>query len=253
MTVRLYEGALHGEISVLLGGPPADFSLSPPCSLPLWTSAHPLVPLPPPLLAHKENVLWGHSRKVAFCKLRALTRTQVYWHPRLRLPASRSMKKCISVFVPPGYGMFVMTAWADFDTGLFPTPWIFMRDPSPICIDVEMGEARVPEPSSWKLPVCAPSRFGRVTLWTVAHQAPQSMGFSRQEYWSGLPCPLHLVKASGLETEKWSTSPDTRTKGEGMEPGLCLQAHCPSLSQVLINQNSYPHEWEWGWKEWEMR
>ena len=28
-----------------------------------------------------------------------------------------------------------------------------------------------------------------VTLWTVAHQAPLSMGFSRQEYCSGLPCP----------------------------------------------------------------
>ena len=28
-----------------------------------------------------------------------------------------------------------------------------------------------------------------VTLWTVAHQAPLSVGFSRQEYWSGLPCP----------------------------------------------------------------
>ena len=27
-----------------------------------------------------------------------------------------------------------------------------------------------------------------VTLWTVARQAPLSMGFSRQEYWSGLPC-----------------------------------------------------------------
>ena len=26
-------------------------------------------------------------------------------------------------------------------------------------------------------------------LWTVAQQAPLSMGFSRQEYWSGLPCP----------------------------------------------------------------
>ena len=25
--------------------------------------------------------------------------------------------------------------------------------------------------------------------WTVAHQAPLSMGFSRQEYWSGLPFP----------------------------------------------------------------
>ena len=28
-----------------------------------------------------------------------------------------------------------------------------------------------------------------VTPWTVAHQAPLFMGFSRQEYWSGLPFP----------------------------------------------------------------
>ena len=28
-----------------------------------------------------------------------------------------------------------------------------------------------------------------VTLWTEARQAPVSMGLSRQEYWSGLPCP----------------------------------------------------------------
>ena len=27
------------------------------------------------------------------------------------------------------------------------------------------------------------------TPWTVAHQAPLSMGFSRQEHWSGLPFP----------------------------------------------------------------
>ena len=37
------------------------------------------------------------------------------------------------------------------------------------------------------------SRFSHVRLfatpWTVAYQAPQSMGFSRQEYWSGLPFP----------------------------------------------------------------
>ena len=35
--------------------------------------------------------------------------------------------------------------------------------------------------------------FSRVwlfsTLWTEAHQAPLCMGFSRQEYWSGLRCP----------------------------------------------------------------
>ena len=29
-----------------------------------------------------------------------------------------------------------------------------------------------------------------VTLWTIAHQAPLSLAFSRQEYWGGLPCPL---------------------------------------------------------------
>ena len=27
------------------------------------------------------------------------------------------------------------------------------------------------------------------TLWTIAYQAPLSVEFSRQEYWSGLPCP----------------------------------------------------------------
>ena len=29
-----------------------------------------------------------------------------------------------------------------------------------------------------------------VTSWTVAHQAPLSMGFPRKEYWSGLPFPF---------------------------------------------------------------
>ena len=32
-----------------------------------------------------------------------------------------------------------------------------------------------------------------MTLWTAAYQAPLSMGFSRQEYWSGLPLPSPLV------------------------------------------------------------
>ena len=40
---------------------------------------------------------------------------------------------------------------------------------------------------------CMLSGFSRVqlfvTLWTVTSQAPLSLGFSRQEYWSGLTCP----------------------------------------------------------------
>ena len=46
------------------------------------------------------------------------------------------------------------------------------------------------------------------TPWTVAHQAPPSMGFSRQEYWSGLPFP-----------SPWDL-PDP-----GIEPGLSHSRH----------------------------
>ena len=42
--------------------------------------------------------------------------------------------------------------------------------------------------------VLSQSHFSRirlfVTLWTVARQAPLSMGFSRQEYWNGFPFPF---------------------------------------------------------------
>ena len=41
--------------------------------------------------------------------------------------------------------------------------------------------------------VCVRSYFSRIQLfvtpWTVACQAPLSMGFPREEYWRGLPCP----------------------------------------------------------------
>ena len=44
-----------------------------------------------------------------------------------------------------------------------------------------------------RMHLCMPSCFSCVWLfatpWTVARQAPLSMGFSRQEYWSGLLCP----------------------------------------------------------------
>ena len=46
------------------------------------------------------------------------------------------------------------------------------------------------------------SHFSRVRLcatpWTAAHQAPPSLGFSRQEHWSGLPFPSPMH-----ESEKW--------------------------------------------------
>ena len=37
-----------------------------------------------------------------------------------------------------------------------------------------------------------------VTPWTAAHQAPLSMGFARQEYWSGVPLPSPYIVTSSL-------------------------------------------------------
>ena len=37
------------------------------------------------------------------------------------------------------------------------------------------------------------------TEWTAAHQAPLSLGFSRQEYWSGLPFPSPKVMATSFK------------------------------------------------------
>jgi len=48
------------------------------------------------------------------------------------------------------------------------------------------------------------SHFSRVRLratpWTAAHQAPPSLGFSRQEHWSGLPfpSPMHFLGLNGM-------------------------------------------------------
>ena len=47
------------------------------------------------------------------------------------------------------------------------------------------------------------SRFSHVRLlatpWTAAYQAPPSMAFSRQEYWSGVPSPSPFVRLDALK------------------------------------------------------
>ena len=47
----------------------------------------------------------------------------------------------------------------------------------------------------WKVKVKSLSRVRLFTIpWTAAHQAPPSMGFSRQEYWSGVPLPSPILR-----------------------------------------------------------
>ena len=70
-----------------------------------------------------------------------------------------------------------------------------------------------------------------VTLWTVVHQAPLSMGFSRQEYWRGLPCP---------------------SLGDLPDQGLSLNLQCPLhcrwiLHHWSIREASHVRQGVWVW------
>ena len=64
--------------------------------------------------------------------------------------------------------------------------WIFK-------IECNKGGFNAPTPNHIVHCNCTVSRFSRVLLCATpemaAHQAPPSLGFSRQEHWSGLPCP----------------------------------------------------------------
>ena len=60
------------------------------------------------------------------------------------------------------------------------------------------------------------------SLWTVARQAPLSMGFSRQEYWSGLPCPstgdLHHTGTEPRSPESSASQADSLLLGHPASP-----------------------------------
>ena len=70
----------------------------------------------------------------------------------------------------------------------------------------------------WKYKLLSRAQFF-ATPWTVAHQAPPSMKFSRQEYWSGLPFPSHGIFLA-----------------HGSNPGLL---HCRQILYCLSHRGSF--------------
>ena len=83
--------------------------------------------------------------------------------------------------------------------------------------------------------VCMLSHFSCVRFfanpWTIAHQAPLSMGFSRQEYYSGLPCPPPGDLADpGIEP----ASPVT----PALQADSLLLSHRGSSKYVLLSERS---------------
>ena len=86
----------------------------------------------------------------------------------------------------------------------------------------------------WKVKVKSLSHVRLLaTLWTAAYQAPLSMGFSRQEYWSGVPLPSPL-----------SYLPDTKKKKKKVK---YLKTRKPKVIKgkmlSLWKNNSSPISW----------
>ena len=76
------------------------------------------------------------------------------------------------------------------------------------------------------------------TPWTVAHQTPPSMGFSRQGYWSGLPFPSPW---SPLEWTGWIS---LQSKGlSRVFSNTAVQRHQFLGAQLSSQSNSHIHTW----------
>ena len=94
-----------------------------------------------------------------------------------------------------------------------------------------------------------------VTPWTSAHQALPSMGFSRQEYWSGVPLPSpseastvaqsafvrwrHKAQRLAVELQNWTgdqgSVPQVRslpTKRRSLRAAKCLKNYCMPMSTL---------------------
>ena len=88
------------------------------------------------------------------------------------------------------------------------------------------------------VPLCA-------TLWTAAYQAPLSMGFSRQEYWSGLPFPSphwsissvqfsRLVVLDSLRPHELQARPPCPSPTPGVHPNSCPSSRwCHTASRFF--------------------
>ena len=80
-------------------------------------------------------------------------------------------------------------------------------------INIQKTKIMASDPIKVKVKVKSLSRVRLfATPWTVAHQAPTSMGFSRQEYWNGLPFPsLRDLPSPGIESRSPTLQADTLT------------------------------------------
>ena len=93
--------------------------------------------------------------------------------------------------------------------------------------------------------VCTLSHFSHVwlcaTLWTVAHQAPLSIGFSRQAYWSGSPCsPPGDLSDPGIKPMSPALQVASLPLSHRGSPWACLKPPLGLISDLLRSAHITP-------------
>ena len=81
-----------------------------------------------------------------------------------------------------------------------------------------------------------------VTPWIVAHQAPRSMGFSRHEYWSGVPFPSPRASTAAAAAKALQSCPTLWDPRDGSPPGSpvpgILQARALEWGAIAFSRAS---------------
>ena len=97
--------------------------------------------------------------------------------PAAAAAATKSLQSCPTLCNP-----------IDSSPPCSPVPWILQAGV------LEWGAISFSNAWKWKVKVKSLSRvWPSATPWTAAYQAPPSIGFSRQEYWSGVPLPSPIL------------------------------------------------------------
>ena len=96
----------------------------------------------------------------------------------------------------------------------------------------------------WKVKVKSLSRaWLPATPWTAAHQAPPSMGFSRQEYWS-FSFSIIPKKSQGWSPSEWTGWISLQAKGlSRVLTNTTVQKHQFFGTQLSSQSNSHIHTW----------
>ena len=97
----------------------------------------------------------------------------------------------------------------------------------------------------WKVKVKSLSHIQLVaTPWTAAYQAPPPMGFSRQEYWSGVPLPSPILGLPAVLLQECLGIKELGKDHLARDVQVWCELELPSRSHLWVRKISWRRKWQ---------